>query len=430
MDSPEDREGGYALKKDTVVSIEEPNTTKDMLTEVLREGAQKLLAEAVQAELEELLEEYEAQRDEEGRQRLVRNGYLPKREIQTGIGGIEVRIPRIRDRRSGQESEEIIRFRSSLVPPYLRRSKSVEELLPLLYLKGISTGEFSEALSALLGPDAAGLSAKTISRLKGKWVQDYEKWRLRDLSHKRYVYVWADGVYANVRLDDARLCLLVLIGARADGKKELIAVEDGYRESEQSWWELLRDLRSRGLSLGPKLAIGDGALGFWKALAKIYGNSRQQRCWMHKTGNVLNYLPKAVQPKAKKSLHQIWMADTREHACQAFDEFIKTYQLKFPKATSCLAKDRTELLAFYDYPAEHWPHLRTTNPIESTFATVKLRTAKTRGCLSRQTMLTMVFKLCLSAERRWRRLQGYRRLGEVIENVKFVNGIRGNEVAA
>ena len=430
MDSPEDREGGYALKKDTVVSIEEPNTTRDMLTEVLREGAQKLLAEAVQAELEELLEEYAAHRDEEGRQSLVRNGYLPKREIQTGIGGIEVRIPRVRDRRSGQESEEIIRFRSSLVPPYLRRSKSVEELLPLLYLKGISTGDFSEALSALLGPDAVGLSAKTISRLKGKWVRDYEKWRLRDLSHKRYVYVWADGVYANVRLDDARLCLLVLIGARADGKKELIAVEDGYRESEQSWWELLRDLRSRGLSMGPKLAIGDGALGFWKALAKIYGNSRQQRCWMHKTGNVLNYLPKAVQPKAKKGLHQIWMADTRENAYQAFDEFIATYQLKFPKATSCLAKDRTELLAFYDYPAEHWPHLRTTNPIESTFATVKLRTAKTRGCLSRQTMLTMVFKLCLSAEKRWRRLQGYRRLGEVIENVKFVNGIRENEVAA
>jgi transposase-like protein len=418
------------LKKDTVVSIEEPNTTKDMLTEVLREGAQKLLAEAVQAELEELLEEYEAQRDEEGRQRLVRNGYLPKREIQTGIGGIQVRIPRIRDRGSRQESEEIIRFRSSLVPPYLRRSKSMEELLPLLYLKGISTGDFSEALSALLGPDAAGLSAKTISRLKGKWVQDYEKWRLRDLSDKRYAYVWADGVYANVRLDDARLCLLVLIGARTDGKKELIAVEDGYRESEQSWWELLRDLRSRGLSLGPKLAIGDGALGFWKALAKIYGNTRQQRCWMHKTGNVLNYLPKAVQPKAKKGLHQIWMADTRENAFQAFDEFIETYQLKFPKATSCLAKDRTELLAFYDYPAEHWPHLRTTNPIESTFATVKLRTAKTRGCLSRQTMLTMVFQLCLSAEKRWRRLQGYRRLGEVIENVKFVNGIRENEVAA
>lgn len=418
------------MKKDTVVSIDEPATTKDALTEVLRVGAQKLLAEAVQAELEELLEEYEGQHDGQGRRRLVRNGYLPKREIQTGIGGIPVRIPRVRDRGAGEESEEIVRFRSSLVPPYLRRSKSVEELLPLLYLKGISTGDFSDALSALLGPEAPGLSAKTISRLKGKWVKDYEKWRLRDLSKKRYVYVWADGVYANVRFDDARLCLLVLIGARADGKKELLAVEDGYRESEQSWWELLRDLRSRGLRIGPKLAIGDGALGFWKALAKIYGNTRQQRCWMHKTGNVLNYLPKAVQPKAKKALHQVWMAETREHAYRAFDEFIATYELKFPKATSCLAKDRTELLAFYDYPAEHWPHLRTTNPIESTFATVKLRTAKTRGCLSRQTMLTMVFKLCRSAEKRWRRLQGYRRLGEVIEDVKFVNGIRENEVAA
>ena len=316
------------------------------------------------------------------------------------------------------------------MPPYLRRSKSMEELLPLLYLKGISTGDFSEALSALLGPDAPGLSAKTISRLKGKWVQDYEQWRQRDLSKKRYVYWWADGVYCNVRFDDARLCLLVLIGARADGKKELIAVEDGYRESEQSWWELLRDLHSRGLKMEPELAIGDGALGFWKALAKVYGNTRQQRCWMHKTGNVLNRLPKVVQPKAKKALHQIWMAETRQDAYRAFDEFITTYQLKFPKATACLAKDREELLTFYDFPAEHWPHLRTTNPIESTFATVKLRTAKTRGCLSRQTMLTMVFKLCRSAEKRWRRLQGYRRLGEVIENVKFINGIRENEVAA
>lgn len=416
------------MKKDSVVSIEEPTTAKDVLTEVLREGAQKLLAEAVQAELEELLEEYQDESDEQGRQRVVRNGYLPERRIQTGIGGIPVRIPRVRDRGSGQE--EMIRFRSSLVPPYLRRSKSVEELLPLLYLKGISTGDFSEALSALLGPDAPGLSAKTISRLKGKWVHDYEQWRQRDLSKKRYVYWWADGLYCNVRFDDARLCLLVLIGARADGKKELIAVEDGYRESEQSWWELLRDLHSRGLRQEPKLAIGDGALGFWKALAKVYGNTRQSRCWMHKTGNVLNYLPKAVQPKAKQALHQIWMAETRPDAYRAFDEFIATYQLKFPKATACLAKDREALLAFYDFPAEHWPHLRTTNPIESTFATVKLRTAKTRGCLSRQTMLTMVFKLCRSAEKRWRRLQGYRRLGEVVENVKFINGIREDEVAA
>ena len=418
------------MKEDSVVSIEEPTTNKDVLTEVLREGAQKLLAEAVQAELEELLEEYREERDGEGRQRLVRNGYLPGRKIQTGIGGISVRVPRVRDRGSGQESEEIIRFRSGLVPPYLRRSKSLEELLPLLYLKGISTGDFTDARSALLGPNAPGLSAKSISRLKEQWVQDYDRWRKRDLSQQRYVYVWADGVYCNVRFDDARLCLLVLMGARADGKKELIAVEDGYRESEQSWWELLRDLHSRGLTMEPKLAIGDGALGFWKALAKVYGNTRQQRCWVHKTGNVLNCLPKVAQPRAKQALHQIWMAETRQDAYRAFDEFLTTYQLKFPRATACLAKDREELLAFYDFPAEHWPHLRTTNPIESTFATVKLRTAKTRGCLSRQTMLTMVFKLCLSAEKRWRRLQGYRRLGEVIENVKFINGVREDEIAA
>ena len=305
------------MKEDSVVSIEEPTTNKDVLTEVLREGAQKLLAEAVQAELEELLEEYREERDGEGRQRLVRNGYLPGRKIQTGIGGISVRVPRVRDRGSGQESEEIIRFRSGLVPPYLRRSKSLEELLPLLYLKGISTGDFTDALSALLGPNAPGLSAKSISRLKEQWVQDYDRWRKRDLSQKRYVYVWADGVYCNVRFDDARLCLLVLMGARADGKKELIAVEDGYRESEQSWWELLRDLHSRGLTMEPKLAIGDGALGFWKALAKVYGNTRQQRCWVHKTGNVLNCLPKVAQPRAKQALHQIWMANVKT---PAFDE--------------------------------------------------------------------------------------------------------------
>ena len=418
------------MKKDTVVSIDQLETTRDALTEVLREGAQKLIAEAVQAELEELLDQYEGHPDEQGRQRLVRNGYLPQREFQTGIGGIPVRIPRVRDRGSGQESEEMICFRSRLVPPYLRRSKSLEELLPLLYLKGISTGDFTDALGALLGPDAPGLSANTISRLKQQWVQDYQQWHKRDLSQKRYVYVWADGVYCNCRFEDARVCLLVLIGARADGKKELIAVEDGYRESEQSWWELLRDLHSRGLTMEPKLATGDGALGFWKALAKVYGNTRQQRCWVHKTGNVLNCLPKVSQPRAKQALQQIWMAETREDAYRAFDEFIATYQLKFPKATACLAKDREALLAFYDFPAEHWPHLRTTNPIESTFATVTLRTAKTRGCLSRQTMLTMVFKLCRSAERRWCRLQGYRRLGEVIENVKFINGVREDEVAA
>ena len=418
------------MKKDTVVSIQQPTTARDALTDVLREGAQKLLAEAVQAEVGSFLEQYQELRDERGHQRVVRNGYLPEREIQTGLGGIKVRVPRTRDRNPGKEREQVIRFRSSLVPPYLRRSRSVEELLPLLYLKGVSTGDFGEALSALLGPGAPGLSAKTISRLKQTWVKEYEKWRQRDLSQKRYVYCWADGVYCNVRFDDARLCLLVLIGARADGKKELIAVEDGYRESEQSWWKLLRDLYSRGLTVEPKLAVGDGAVGFWKALAKVYGNTRHQRCWMHKTGNVLNYLPKAVQSKAKQALHQVWMAETRDDAHRAFDELIATYELKHPKATACPAKDREELLAFYDFPAEHWVHLRTTNPIESTFAKVRLRTAKTRGCLSRQTMLTMVFKLCRSAESRWFRLRGYRRLGEVIENVRFVNGVREDEVAA
>lgn len=418
------------MKKDTVVSIEEPSTPKDALTEVLREGAQRLLAQAVTAELEDLLGEYASEVDSEGRQRVVRNGYLPRREILTGLGPLSVQIPRVRDRGTGEETEEVVRFRSSLVPPYLKRTKKVEELLPLLYLKGISSGDFSEALSALVGPDAPGLSANTIGRLKQKWVGEYANWSRRDLSKKRYVYWWVDGVYANVRFDDARLCLLVIIGATADGKKELIAVEDGYRESEQSWREILLNLQSRGLDFEPKLAVGDGALGFWKALAQVYGNTRQQRCWVHKTGNVLNCLPKAVQPKAKSALHQIWMAETREDAYEAFDTFIRTYELKFPKATACLAKDKDELLAFYDFPAEHWTHLRTTNPIESTFATVKLRTAKTRGCLSRQTMLTMVFKLCRSAQGRWRRLRGYRRLGEVVENVRFINGIREDEIAA
>ena len=303
---PEPGKGGYALKKDTVVSIDEPTASKDALTDVLREGAQNLLVQAVTAELEELLEEYALQQDGAGRQRVVRNGFLPRREIQTGLGAVSIQIPRVRDRGIEHGTEEAVRFHSCLVPPYLKRSKSLDELLPLLYLKGISSGDFSEALSALLGPDAPGLSANTISRLKQKWVVDYEKWSRRDLSHKRHVYWWVDGVYANVRFDDARLCLLVIMGATADGKKELIAVEDGYRESEQSWREVLRSLRARGLTFEPKLAVGDGALGFWKALAQVYGNTRQQRCWFHKTGNVLNCLPKAVQPKAKNALHQIW----------------------------------------------------------------------------------------------------------------------------
>lgn len=414
------------MTENTVVPIHGKQSEADPLTEVLRRGARRLLAEAVEAEVQAFLAEYQEERDEQGRRRVVRNGYLPEREIQTGLGGIPVKVPRVRDRASSQN----VQFRSKLIPPYLRRAKNVEELLPWLYLRGISTGDFSNALAALLGPNAPGLSSSTISRLKKGWIQDYEVWRRRDLSRKRYVYVWADGIHCKARLEDAKLCLLVMIGATEDGKKELIAVEEGYRESEASWLELLRRLEARGLVIEPELAIGDGALGFWKALPQVWGNTRRQRCWMHKTGNVLNYLPKAVQPKAKQDLHEIWMADTQEAAEAAFDAFVRTYEAKYPKATHCLSKDRDALLAFYDFPAEHWAHLRTTNPIESTFATVRLRTARTRGCLSRQTMLTMIFKLCQSAEKRWRRLRGYKLLGEVVRGVQFVNGVRKTRIAA
>ncbi len=410
------------MTENTIVPIRQPEAPRDALTAVLRVGARQLLAEAIESEVGSFLAEYRQERDEIGRQRLVRNGYLPEREIQTGLGGVPVRVPRVRDRVATKGDG--LQFRSKLVPPYLRRAKSVEELLPWLYLRGLSTGDFSEALGALLGPDAPGLSAPTVSRLKKVWTKDYEGWRVRNFTDKRYVYVWADAIHCKVRLDDAKLCLLVLIGATDDGKKELIAVEDGYRESAASWTEMLRGLEARGLSIEPELAVGDGALGFWKALAQVWGNTKKQRCWVHKTGNVLNYLPKSVQPKAKQALHEIWMAE------EAFDAFVTIYEAKYPKATACLEKDRIELLAFYDFPAEHWAHLRTTNPIESTFATVRLRTAKTRGCLSRQTMLTMVFKLCQAAEKRWRRLHGYKLLADVIRGVKFVDGIREDRIAA
>ncbi len=416
------------MAENTVVPMRRPQETRDALTEVLRAGARQLLAEAIEAEVGSFLTEYQQERNEAGHQRLVRNGYLPEREIQMGLGGVPVRVPRVRDQAAIEG--EGIQFHSKIVPPYLRRAKSVGELLPWRYLRGSSTGDFSEALGALLGPDAPGLSAPTISRLKKVWMKDYGAWRGRDLTGRRYVYVWADAIHCKARLEDAKLCLLVLIGATEDGKKELIAVEDGYRESEASWLEMLRGLETHGLTTEPELAIGDGALGFWKALAQVWGNTKKQRCWVHKTGNILNYLPKSVQPKAKQALHEIWMAESRENAEEAFDGFLRIYEAKYPKVATCLEKDRTELLAFYDFPAEHWTHLRTTNPIESTFATVRLRTARTRGCLSRQTMLTMVFKLCQSAEKRWHRLRGYKLLADVIRGVRFVDGIREDRIAA
>lgn len=417
------------MKKTNVLAMEKPSPyVEDSLTEVLRQGAREMLARAVEDEVSVFLEGHEGIRDERGRQMIVRNGHLPEREIQTGIGSVSVRAPRVRDQRM-LPKEEKIRFTSKILPPYLRRTKSMEELIPWLYLKGISTGELSEALTALVGADAAGLSASTVVRLKEGWKQDYEAWRRRDLTGKRYVYVWADGIHMNVRMDNNQ-CLLVLIGATEDGQKELLAVEDGHRESAQSWREVLVNLKQRGLEIAPKLAIGDGALGFWKALAEVYGGTGRQRCWVHKTANVLNNLPKSAHPKAKEALKEIWMAETKAEAEKAFDAFIETYGSKYPKAVECLSKDREELLAFYDFPAEHWKHIRTTNPIESTFATVRLRTGKTRGCLSRTSALTMTFQLARCAQKGWRKLNGYQHLAEIIRGVKFVDGEKQDRIAA
>jgi transposase-like protein len=410
------------MNEDNVVSLRRPDDrAEDPLTEVLRHGARRLLAQAIEAEVATFLASHADLVDEAGRRRLVRNGFLPERTIQTGIGEVPVRQPRVRDR-GPAAADARIRFTSSILPRYLRRTRSLEELLPWLYLKGISSGDFNEALAALLGPDAPGLSASTIGRLKEAWQAELAAWQERDLSGKRYVYFWVDGVYFNARLDQERQCILVVIGADERGCKELVGLTDGYRESEQSWRELLVDLRHRGLEIGPELAVGDGNLGFWKALRQVYGAAREQRCWVHKTANVLNKLPKGVQAKTKQHLHAIWMAETREAAEAAFDHFVDAYHAKYDKAVACLVKDREALLAFYDFPAEHWKHVRTTNPVESTFATVRLRTTKTKGCLSRRSALTMVFRLCQSVQRRWRRLDGPTRLGEVVRRVRFVDG--------
>ena len=397
------------------LSQPEPHVA-DPLHELLRQGARDLIAKAVEAELATFLAQYAEQRLDDGRQAVVRNGYLPERTVQTGVGDVSVQVPKVRDRSGGG-----VRFNSSLLPPYLKRARSIEELIPWLYLKGISTGDYQEALASLLGDQAKGLSANTVSRLKKQWEDEHTEWRKRDLDDRRYVYWWADGVYSNVRMDD-RLCLLVIIGVTEQGRKELVAVEDGFRESAASWETLLTGLRERGLITAPKLAVGDGATGFWAALSKIYPETDHQRCWVHKTANVLNKLPKSVQPKVKADLHDIWMAETRDEAQQAFDRTLKRFEAKYPKAMACLAKDRDQLLAFYDYPAEHWVHIRTTNPIESTFATVRLRSKRSRNCGSRATTLAMVFKLLQSAQKRWRRIKHFQKLELVVSNVKFQDG--------
>jgi transposase-like protein len=409
--------------KDNIIDLKKPAAIKDMLTEVIRNGARELLATAIEAEINEFLQAHNTQ---EGKSRFVRNGYLPEREIQTGVGGIAVEVPRVRDRR---QSSDGIQFSSSLIPKYLRRSTSMNEFLPLLYLKGISTNDFMDALTPLFGENAKNLSPGVISRLKAEWEDEYTLWCKRDLCHKEYVYWWVDGIHLHARMEESSECVLVIVGATVQGDKEILAIEGGHRESKDSWLTLLRNLKGRGLKIAPQLAVGDGALGFWGALTEAYGETKHQRCWFHKMGNILDRLPKSQQTQATKLLQEIWMAATREEAYKAFDFFIETYEKKYPKATECLAKDKEELLAFYDFPAEHWGHIRTTNPIESTFATVRHRTYKSKGCFSRTTILTMVFKLCESAQDRWIKLRGFNYLAEVIRGVKFINGISENEKA-
>jgi putative transposase len=402
----------------TVISLEGrvAERSRSALDELLREGARRMLQEAIENEVAEYIEGHVELRDELGRRVVVRNGSLPGRELVTGVGPVRITQPRVRDRRAGR------RFTSKILPPFMRRVPSIDALIPVLYLKGISTGDFTEALEAILGPNAAGLSATNIVRLKQGWQQDYQQWSRRDLSDRRYVYFWADGVYFNVRLEPDRPCMLVIMGTLADGRKELVAVYDGYRESTQSWLDVLRDLQRRGLRRGPQLAVGDGALGFWAALEQVFPGSKQQRCWVHKTANVLDKMHKRVQRHAKTMLHEMYLAPTKADAIEAYHAFLEHYEAKYPKACACLRKDQEVLFTFYEFPAEHWVHIRSTNPIESTFATVRHRTRQTKGCGSRLATLTMVFKLVREAEKHWRRLNGSHLIEKVIEGVVFIDG--------
>lgn len=389
------------------------------LEEIIRRSARELIQKAIEVEVRELLAEYENVKMMGGQRAVVRNGYLPERQVLTAVGPVDVRVPKVRDRSGGG-----VKFNSALVPPFVRRSQRISAALPWLYLKGISTGDMREALAVLVGDQAKGLSPNVVSRLKGEWATEHGAWMKRDLSASRYVYWWADGIHTGLRQEeDARQCLLVVIGVLPNGRKELVTIGDGLRESKESWLDVLRDLAGRGLSVGPRLAVGDGALGFWAALDEVYPETRCQRCWVHKTGNVLNALPKTLQARAKANLHEIWMAPTRAQAIAAFDHFVKTYGAKYPKAADKLTKDRDALLAFYDFPAEHWQHIRTTNPIESTFATVRHRTTRTRNCVSRSTFLGLAFKLVQEAEKSWRRIRGVERIDELLAGIVFKDGV-------
>jgi putative transposase len=413
----------------SVVRFRQPDAFDDPLTGILRSGARQLLTQAVELEAAVFLETLKDLKLPDGRGRVVRHGHGPERTIQTGIGPVEVSAVKIRDR-GGAIDGERIRFSSAILPKWARRTKSLDALLPILYLRGISTGDFQEALAALLGKDAPNLSPAVISRLTAEWQADYDVWQKRDLSARRYVYVWADGVYLQARMEDAAECMLVLIGATPEGKKELVGFQTGVRESAQSWHELLIDIKLRGLEIAPDLAVGDGALGFWKAIEEVFPGTRHQRCWVHKTANVLNKVALSVQVNMKTDLREIYGAPTRAAAEAAIEVFADKYGAKYDKAVACLTKDREALLAFFDFPAEHWDHLRTSNPIESVFATVRHRTVRTKGALSTKTAKLMVFKLVTAAAKTWRRLKGENQLPKVVKGVKFQNGIEVIEMPA
>jgi putative transposase len=417
------------MNKDTLPKSqgqEETTTFKEILDEIIRNGAQKMLALAIEAEVQEYLDRYQNMTDERGHRLAVRNGSMPERTILSSVGPIPVRQPRVDDRKL-RARLGVDGFSSKILPKYLRRTPSLDNLVPALYLRGISTQDFPAALAAILGDKAKGLSANTVVRLKEEWETEYKHWAKRDLSGKHYVYIWADGIYFNVRLKDVSPCILVIIGADESGRKELLAVKEGYRESELSWKALLLELKDQGLEIGPELAIADGALGFWKALPQIYPQSREQRCWVHKTANILDKMAKSVQKSAKHLIHEMYMSETKEKALKAYQRFIKTYEDKYPQAVKCLKKDYDQLFTFYDFPAAHWQHIRTTNPIESTFATVRLRTRRTKGCGSVPATLTMVFKLATEAEKRWRRLRGYKWIPFVVSGEKFIDGEPENQ---
>jgi putative transposase len=413
------------MKKSNVIELRGPESARDALTELVRDGARKLIKEALESELEELLARFAEERLEDGRQRVVRNGYHEERSIQTGVGPISAEVPRVRDRLHGKGG---VQFSSMLVPRYLRKTATIDELVPWLYLKGISAGQMQEALKGLLGEGASGFSATTVGRLKACWEKQLEEWKKRSLVGKRYVYFWADGIHMTIRAEDDRLCLLVILGVSESGEKELVAMEDGYRESEESWKSILRSLQERGLEHGPTLSIGDGALGFWKAIREVYPSSKAQRCWQHKTINVLDKLPKSMKNQALSALHEIWQAPTKAKALVAWNKFRAAFKDKYPKAVETLEKDKDTLLTFFSFPAAHWRSIRTTNPIESMFASIRHRSYKAKGSVSRDSMHAFAFKLALDAQKRFNRLAGFTRLAQVIEEVVFNDGLNDDDI--